>query len=267
MALHLVNFSDNAQAIACAYLGDLLPAANMENYKTSPAVRYSHLDSFPLQSSLRQKVTIFSPFTQFKTLFPFFLLRYFSLFRALWVTLLSPHLVSSKCVPFLCFCRPLGVSTAGTTEKLPTMASPHEDDEEWDKSTSEIQSEDSDDLHDNRPNRWKGPPQSWRSITEEERLTYNALERLKNEDLSLHLYNAFNLKQGAPPAAADGGSSQEEVDLTTSIPEPDTAATLTFAIRTLMQRQAALSATSHGLLPRIGLPGRSQRICYHQTIS
>lgn len=147
------------------------------------------------------------------------------------------------------------------------MASSHDDDEEWDKSTSEIQSEDSDDLHENRPNRWKGPPQSWRSITEEERLTYNALERLRNEDLSLHLYNAFKLRQGAPPAAADAGSSQEEVGLTTATPEPDAAGALTFAIRILMQRQAALSATSRGLLPRTGLPGRSERICYHQTIS
>lgn len=90
------------------------------------------------------------------------------------------------------------------------MASSH-DDEEWDKSTSEIQSEDSDDLHENRPNRWKGLPQSWRTITEEERLTYNAFVRLRNQDLSLHLYNAWALKQRA--AAAGEGSSQEEVRL------------------------------------------------------
>ncbi|KAG6368467.1 hypothetical protein INS49_002674 [Diaporthe citri] len=96
------------------------------------------------------------------------------------------------------------------------MASSH-DDEEWDKSTSEIQSEDSDDLHENRPNRWKGPPQSWRTITEEERLAYNALLRLRNDDLSLHLYNAWALKQRA--AAAEEGSSQEEdVDAETGRP-------------------------------------------------
>lgn len=95
------------------------------------------------------------------------------------------------------------------------MASSHDD--EWDKSTSEIQSEDSDDLHENRPNRWKGPPQSWRTITEEERLTHNALTRLRNQDLSLHLYNAWALKQRA--AAAGEGSSQEEVRLTFPIPK------------------------------------------------
>lgn len=77
------------------------------------------------------------------------------------------------------------------------MASSQDDDDwdEWDKSTSEIQSEDSDELFDKRPNRWRGPPQSWRTITEEDRLTYNALERLRNQDLSVHLYNAFALRQ------------------------------------------------------------------------
>ncbi|KAG8159764.1 hypothetical protein KVR01_010401 [Diaporthe batatas] len=98
------------------------------------------------------------------------------------------------------------------------MASSHED-EEWDKSTSEIQSEDSDDLHESRPNRWKGPPQSWRSITEEDRLTYNALGKVRNQDLSLHLYNAYKLRERAAAAAAGGESGQEEdVDAETGEP-------------------------------------------------
>lgn len=97
------------------------------------------------------------------------------------------------------------------------MASFHDDDDdEWNKSTSEIMSEDSDYLHENRPNRWKGPPQTWLSITEDERLTYNALERLRNQNLSLHLYNAWALRQRLPRAAAGEGegSQQEEVRLT-----------------------------------------------------
>ncbi|KAJ0122243.1 RNA polymerase I specific transcription initiation factor [Diaporthe amygdali] len=99
------------------------------------------------------------------------------------------------------------------------MASSHDDDDEWDKSTSDIQSEDSDDLHKNRPNRWKGPPQSWRTITEDESLTYNALVRLRNQDLSLHLYNAWALKQAPPPAAAgEGPSHEEDVDAETGRP-------------------------------------------------
>lgn len=93
------------------------------------------------------------------------------------------------------------------------MASSQEDDDwdEWDKSTSEIQSEDSDELFDNRPNRWRGPPQSWRTITEEDRLTYNALERLRNQDLSVHLYNAFALGQTPQQAGAGARTSGEEV--------------------------------------------------------
>lgn len=79
------------------------------------------------------------------------------------------------------------------------MANP-QDDSDWDKSTSEIQSEDSEELYESRPNRWRGLPQSWRTVTEEDRLTFNALERLRNQDLSVHLYNAFALKhtQNAP---------------------------------------------------------------------
>lgn len=74
------------------------------------------------------------------------------------------------------------------------MASSQDEESEWDKSTSEIQSEDSEDLFESRPNRWRGPPQSWRTLTEEDRLTYDALEKLRNQDLSVHLYNAFALK-------------------------------------------------------------------------
>ncbi|ROW07874.1 hypothetical protein VMCG_03668 [Cytospora schulzeri] len=97
------------------------------------------------------------------------------------------------------------------------MASSQDDDDwdEWDKSTSEIQSEDSDELFEHRPNRWRGPPQSWRTITEEDRLTYNAFERLRNQDLSVHLYNAFALRQAPQEAEAGAGS---DIDAETGRP-------------------------------------------------
>lgn len=101
-------------------------------------------------------------------------------------------------VPLLAHNRMTGGShniyTNGHQTSVRIMAST-QDDEEWDKSTSEIQSEDSDELFNTRPNRWRGPPQSWRTLTEEDRLTYNAVERLRNQDLSIHLYNAFALRQ------------------------------------------------------------------------
>lgn len=98
-----------------------------------------------------------------------------------------------------------------------TSSQDEDDWDDWDKSTSEIQSEDSDELFENRPNRWRGPPQSWRTITEEDRLTYNALERLRNQDLSVHLYNAFALRQ--TPQQADGGAKPagEEVGQTMTL--------------------------------------------------
>lgn len=145
------------------------------------------------------------------------------------------------------------------------MASSHDD--EWDKSTSEIQSEDSDDLHENRPNRWKGPSQTWSGITEEERLTYNALVRLRNQDLSLHLYNAWALKHRPPTPAVGEGSSQEEVRLAFPVPKPDARDLLTFGFRMLTQRQAALSITTHGPHLGTGLPGLSLPICYRRMIS
>lgn len=90
------------------------------------------------------------------------------------------------------------------------MSSP-QDDEEWDKSTSEIQSEDSDELFDTRPNRWRGLPQSWRSLTDEDRLTYNAFEKLRNQDLSVHLYNAFALRQTPQSLQADDVLGEDQV--------------------------------------------------------
>lgn len=74
------------------------------------------------------------------------------------------------------------------------MASSEYDADEWDKSTSEIASEDSEALFDSRPNRWFGPTEQWNKITEEERLTYNAVESLRNQDLSAHLFNAYALR-------------------------------------------------------------------------
>lgn len=97
------------------------------------------------------------------------------------------------------------------------MASPQQqqqqdDDSEWDdKSTSEIQSEDSEDLFASRPNRWRGPPQSWRTLTEEDRLTHTALERLRNQDLSVHLYSAFALRNPSAPQNAGARAQQSGV--------------------------------------------------------
>lgn len=91
------------------------------------------------------------------------------------------------------------------------MASSQDDNSDWDKSTSEVQSEDSEDLFETRPNRWRGPPQSWRALTEEDRLTHNALDRLRDQDLSVHLYNSFALRHNSEAVQQNETPSEEQV--------------------------------------------------------
>ncbi|KAK3335306.1 RNA polymerase I-specific transcription initiation factor [Cercophora scortea] len=78
-------------------------------------------------------------------------------------------------------------------------------DDEWDKDTDEIRSMDSDELHETRPNRWTGNPATWKTYTQRERQTYAAIEGVRRQDLSVHLYNAFALKRRLREGAnADG---------------------------------------------------------------
>lgn len=78
--------------------------------------------------------------------------------------------------------------------------------ENWQELDSdEIASIASEDLHEHRPNRWTGPKSTWRALTEEERLLWQSMKRLGDQDLALHLYNAFALKKRArdPSTAQD----------------------------------------------------------------
>lgn len=73
----------------------------------------------------------------------------------------------------------------------------------WDLDSDEIASIASDELHENRPNRWTGAKSTWRELTEEERMLWRAMKQLRDEDLSVHLYNVFALKrQAANPETA-----------------------------------------------------------------
>ncbi|KAH7156351.1 hypothetical protein EDB81DRAFT_867454 [Dactylonectria macrodidyma] len=65
----------------------------------------------------------------------------------------------------------------------------------WELDSDEIASIASEDLHEHRPNRWTGAKSSWRTLTEEERLLWQSMKRLQDNDLSAHLYNAFALKR------------------------------------------------------------------------
>jgi len=69
------------------------------------------------------------------------------------------------------------------------------DGDDWDLDTDDINSLESDELHDNRPNRWRGPRWQWNRLTEQDRLEYTAFQNIRNQDLSIHLYNASALKR------------------------------------------------------------------------
>lgn len=47
----------------------------------------------------------------------------------------------------------------------------------------------------NRPNKFKGSKSTWRNFTKEERLIASSLTRLRDQDLSIHLYNAHAMKR------------------------------------------------------------------------
>ncbi|KAL6358840.1 hypothetical protein LRP88_09032 [Fusarium phalaenopsidis] len=65
----------------------------------------------------------------------------------------------------------------------------------WELDSDEIASIASEDLRENRPNRWTGPKSTWRTLTEEDRLLWQSMKQLQDQDLSVHLYNAFALKR------------------------------------------------------------------------
>jgi len=54
-----------------------------------------------------------------------------------------------------------------------------------------------------RPNRWKGAPSTWQTLTAQERALAASLDQIRNADLSVHLYNAHALKQRAQILSAN----------------------------------------------------------------
>ncbi|KAL8382508.1 hypothetical protein RB595_006336 [Gaeumannomyces hyphopodioides] len=88
---------------------------------------------------------------------------------------------------------------------------------DWDLDTDDVRSISSSDLYEARPNRWRGPRSTWRDLTEADRLDHDALVSLRNQDLAVHLYNAFMLKRRrrlarGQDATADGTGEDEDED-------------------------------------------------------
>ncbi|WKT39718.1 Rrn9 domain [Fusarium oxysporum f. sp. vasinfectum] len=73
----------------------------------------------------------------------------------------------------------------------------------WELDSDEIASIASEDLYEHRPNRWMGAKSTWRTLTEEDRLLWQSMKQIKDQDLAVHLYNAFALKRrGRNPETA-----------------------------------------------------------------
>ncbi|KAI4593538.1 hypothetical protein KJ359_009224 [Pestalotiopsis sp. 9143b] len=64
-----------------------------------------------------------------------------------------------------------------------------------------------------RPNRWNGPPSTWKDMNREEINTLTALDELRNRDLSVHLYNTHALKQRHKDPENNSNGPQPEKDL------------------------------------------------------
>jgi hypothetical protein len=65
----------------------------------------------------------------------------------------------------------------------------------WDLDNEDIASIESEELYRSRPNRWSGAKSTWRTLTEEETLLWRSMKQIDNQNLSIHLYNAFALKK------------------------------------------------------------------------
>ncbi|KXH51808.1 RNA polymerase I specific transcription initiation factor [Colletotrichum nymphaeae SA-01] len=84
--------------------------------------------------------------------------------------------------------------------------------ESWDFDTDEIRSVDSEELYETRPNRWKGNKATWNTYTQEERLLHRSMEQVRNRDLSVHLYNAFALRNRAVRPSVAGDPNEADTD-------------------------------------------------------
>ncbi|OTB05706.1 hypothetical protein M426DRAFT_128554 [Hypoxylon sp. CI-4A] len=97
------------------------------------------------------------------------------------------------------------------------MASVADESEEYRPSEEDSNDSSDDDeeyYESRRPNRWRGPDSTWQFFNAEEINTYTALTEIRNRDLSVHLYNAFSLKQ-TYKRSQDGPVSGKDIDKST----------------------------------------------------
>ena len=64
-----------------------------------------------------------------------------------------------------------------------------------DAAGNDADSEESSEEEPERPNRFNGPPQTWKGYTVEDRQIAQSLQQLEDTDIAAHLYNAHALKR------------------------------------------------------------------------
>ena len=72
-----------------------------------------------------------------------------------------------------------------------------------DAASNDADSDESDDEEPERPNRFKGPPQTWKGYTAVDRQIAESLQQLEDTDLAAHLYNAHALKRRVRKPASE----------------------------------------------------------------
>jgi hypothetical protein len=75
-----------------------------------------------------------------------------------------------------------------TAMEFPHDASDTEDDSHGSVTSSEVSTS-------NRRNRFRGPKSTWRNYIKEERLVASSITKMRDQDLSIHLYNAHAMKR------------------------------------------------------------------------
>lgn len=83
--------------------------------------------------------------------------------------------------------------------------------------SSPVHSDDIPDTDPSDPTELRGRPQKWRRLTRDDRQVAKSLEQIENDDLSIHLHNAYAIKRNTYQVAA----SADEVGLKISVQSKD----------------------------------------------
>lgn len=98
----------------------------------------------------------------------------------------------------------------------PVPSSPVRDDynqqPDLEPSSNEDNFEDAEEDQSDRPNRWRGSSEKYKSLIADARQTKDSLDRLDDQDLSAHLFNIHGLKRGLYPDLFDNNDTKPKLE-------------------------------------------------------